>query len=449
MSLVNQLLDFRKIEVGGEVLTLNNGDINAFLLSIYEDFRLVAAERNINFAYQTDLASCYMYFDTNKVRKMINNLLSNAFKFTQSGGEISMALHEETRNGRRYAVISVKDTGKGIPVEEISRIFECFHQSHVQSNNMGSGIGLYLVKEYANLHQGDVYVQSEIDKGSIFSVYIPADLQASVNEILDIGDDKKDTAVGDGVEQEKKILIVEDNTEFRTYLKNELSHYYTVFEARDGLEGEREVLDKEPDIIITDLMMPGIDGVELCHRVKNNIAVSHIPVILLTANSNIENEKKGYKEGADAYMLKPFHLEILLLRIQNLIEQKLQRQRKFKKEIEVNPAKLTISAIDEILLKKVLEMVEKNLSNTEYSIEDLSSDMCMSRASLYRKINTLTGLSPTEFVKNIRLKKATELLKEGKYSVVEIADRVGFNTPSYFTKSFKRMFGVSPTQYDK
>lgn len=448
LSLVNQLLDFRKIETKHEILFLTKGDINAFISSIYEDFQLAAEEKCLDFSFHTDLTSFYMYFDASKLQKMINNLLSNALKFTEEGGNVSLLLREEMKGDKKYVAISVKDNGKGISTEELPEIFNYFHQLHTQESYTGSGIGLHLVKEYAVLHHGDVTVQSEKGNGSIFTVYIPTDLEPEVSEVVTVNSIDDNKCVTDQpADSAKKILIVEDNTEFRTYLKNELLQYYTVYEASDGLEGEKEALDKEPDIIITDLMMPGIDGIELCHRIKNNINVSHIPVILLTANGNIENEKRGYKEGADAYIIKPFHWEILLFRIQHLIDQKRQRLQQFEEEIKVSPSLITISSLDEQFIEKALEIIENHISNPEYTIEDFSKDMYMSRANLYRKIHSITGTSPTDFIKNIRLKKAAELLKEGKWTVVEVADRVGFNTPSYFTKSFKKMFGVLPTQY--
>ncbi len=453
LSLVNQLLDFRKVEMGGETLSLTKGNINEFVSSVYENFQQVSEEKNIDFSYHTEVPSLYMFFDANKLRKVINNLLSNAFKFTGEGGSISISIREESKEGVRYIVISVKDTGKGIPADALSTIFERFYQvsGNGQEHTVGSGIGLHLVKEYVHMHSGNVTVQSEPGKGSVFSIHIPADLNPIENLPISETEEAQEElpTLQPKADLSKKLLIVEDNTEFRTYLKSELSLFYTVYEAADGLEGEREASEKEPDIIITDLMMPGIDGIELCHRIKNNIHTSHIPVILLTANNNIENEKRGYKEGADAFISKPFHWEILLSRVENLIAQKVQRQQTFEKETEINPKELTISSLDEKLIQKTLELIETNLNNSEYSIEDLSSDMCMSRSNLYRKIHSITGLTPTDFIKNIRLKKAAELLKDGELSVVEVAYTVGFNTPSYFTKSFKKMFGVLPTQYNQ
>ena len=448
LSLVNQLLDFRKMEMGGEKLSLVKGDINLFLNSIYENFRLIAEEKELQLSYYSEFSSLYLFYDHDKIRKITNNLLSNAIKFTEAGGSIELFLYEERIESRDYIVIEAKDTGKGISEKELSHIFERFHQANPQEKSMGSGIGLHLVKEYAMIHQGNVFVRSEVGKGAVFSVRIPADLKPNDQQTDGISyTDNCVLPVQQPNNSQKKVLIVEDNNEFRTYMKNELNLHYAIYEARNGKEGEKRALEISPDIIITDLMMPEMDGIELCHKIKNNIEVSHIPVILLTANDNIENEKRGYKEGADAYISKPFHWDILLSRIQNLINQKLLRQQTFEEEIEVNPGTITISLVDEQLLRKALTLIEKNMSNSEYSIEEFSRDMAMSRVSLYRKIHSITGKTPTDFVKSIRLKRAAELLKQGQLNVAEVSYSVGFSTPGYFTQSFKKEFGVLPTQY--
>lgn len=449
LSLVNQLLDFRKIEMGGEVLSLVKGDIDRFLFSIYENFQLMTDEKGLHFIYESELSSFYCFYDHDKLRKMVNNLLINAIKFTKENGSILLTVREEKKENRSFVVISVEDTGEGISEDQLPRIFERFHQVDVKGSSAGSGIGLHLVKEYAAMHQGSVSVRSELNKGSVFTIYIPTDLvpehSLPSGEVTEDMPDDNPSRLSD--DQTKKVLIVEDNAEFRLYMKNELEHYYIVYEASNGKEGEQKAIELAPDIIITDLMMPEMDGIELCRQVKNNIEISHIPIILLTANDNIENEKRGYKEGADAYIGKPFHWDILLSRIQNLMEQKMQRQQAFEKNIEISPRNITISSLDERLIEKALGLIEKNLSNSEYSIEDLSMDMGMSRVSLYRKISSITGNSPTEFVKNIRLRRAAELLREGNYTVSEVAYKVGFSTPGYFTQSFKKTFGVLPTHF--
>lgn len=445
LTLVNQLLDFRKMEMGGENLSLSKGDINVFLTSIYENFQLTVAEKKLQFEYCSDVQSLYIFFDHDKLKKMVNNLLSNAIKFTPETGKIQLSLSEQHEIDRKYVVIRVSDTGKGIPIGELTHIFERFHQVSKEEGDTGSGIGLHLVKEYASMHQGKITVHSEVNKGSVFSIFLPTNLAPENKQTNEINE--AEALPLQACNSEKTVLVVEDNNEFRSYMKEELSYHYTVYEATNGVEGEKIAMEKNPDIIITDLIMPEMDGMELCRRIKNNIDISHIPVILLTGNDNIENERRGYKEGADAYIRKPFHWDILLFRIQNLIEQRRQRQQSFEKEVKINPQSVTISSADEKLLKNIIALIEKNMCNSEYSIEDLSSDMHMSRSSLYRKIHSITGLTPTDFVRNIRLKKAAEYLKQGELTIAEVAYKAGFSTPGYFTQAFKKFFGVLPTQY--
>ncbi|SHE89287.1 hybrid sensor histidine kinase/response regulator transcription factor [Dysgonomonas macrotermitis] len=445
LILVNQLLDFRKVEMGGETLSLTKGDINAFLVSVYENFLLTISEKKLHFEYHSDINSLFIFFDHDKLRKIVNNLLSNAIKFTPESGEISLRLSEKQEGNKKYVIISVADTGIGIPADEQYQIFERFHQVGAEQSNTGSGIGLHIAKEYTVMHQGRISVQSEVGKGSVFTVCMPADLMSENKLIHEI--DEAEITSEDLDKSGNVILVVDDNEEFRSYMSEELSHYYTVYEAANGIEGEKTAIEQNPDIIITDLMMPEMDGMELCRRVKNNINISHIPVMLLTANDNLENERMGYKEGADAYIGKPFHWDILLFRIRNLLEQRRERQESFGRSIKINTDQITISSADDKLLQQALILIEENISNSEYSIEDLSNDMAMSRTTFYRKINSITGLTPTDFVRNIRLKKAAELLKRQELTIAEVAYNVGFSTPAYFTQAFKKEFGMLPSQF--
>lgn len=438
LELINQLIDFKRIEIEKEKLILDETDMNVFLYSIFENFQWVAKEKKITFNYHTDVSGLTMSFDFDKMKKIANNLISNALKFTDEGGCVTISLQQIVDNERYYAMISIKDTGAGISEDELPFIFNRYHQSDKSSSNHGIGVGLHLVNEYVMLHQGTVTVRSVLGEGSVFTVRIPIYSEGKKRS-------EKNSLQADS--SRKKVLIVEDNLEFRSYLRNELSQYYTIYEAINGKEGEKEALAKDPDIIVTDLMMPEMDGLELCRQIKNNIQISHIPVLLLTANNSIENEKRGYKEGADAYLNKPFDWEILLSRIKYLLEQKKDRQQEFFKAVVLSPENITISSPDEKLMKRALEVFEKNMDNSEYSIEEFSRDMGMSRNNLYRKIKAITGESPTDFLNSVRLKQAAVLLKEGHMNVNEIAYAVGFSTHSYFTQSFKKMFGVPPNKY--
>ena len=467
LTLVNQLLDFRKLDSGGEQLTLSKGTMRDYLASVVARFELAAAEKAITLRYESVDDPFTVVADFDKVGKMVFNLLSNALKFTPSGGTVTVGVSMEQSSEGCYIHIEVADTGRGIPASERETIFERFHQVTGDDATIGTGIGLHLVKTYAILLGGRITVDSEEGKGSTFHLYLPVgpeDQWTGKDVTVDHTVEKRDNEVPvenvTVVDEETKvftddvdnnadkqcIMLVEDNESFRHYLKTELSAYYRVLEAVDGLAGERMALQQRPDLIISDLMMPGIDGIELCHRLKTNLRVSHIPFILLTANTSSEQERRGYMEGADAYIAKPFDWDVLLYRVRHLLNQQKTRIQAFKQTLDVPPVQLAITALDETFLNKVVALVEKNMTNTQYTIEALSSDMAMSRVSLYRKVVSVTGMTPVEFVRLLRLKEGARLLAEGKYTVSEVADMVGFNSPGYFTKAFKKAFGKLPTK---
>ena len=451
LKLVNQLLDFRKIEVKGEELFCSKGDMNLFLLSLYEDFLYSAQEKQIDFNYTCDAAHCIINADFDKVHKIVNNLLSNALKFTPENGKIELSLRYEKVENGNFAVIRVKDNGKGISEKDIPFIFERYKQIRTGKIITGTGIGLHIVKEYTSMHKGTIKVESEEGNGTLFDIFLPVDSVSAEEEKLnkrhnDIITKAKDVdAVYD--DKKKKLLLVEDNHEFREYLKTELSLSYLILEAENGDEGFRLALEKEPDLIISDLMMPVIDGFGLCNMIKNNIRTSHIPFILLTASFDVDNMKRGYKEGADSYLTKPFNNDILLSRIENLLQRRLYRQKCFQNNLEIEPANITISSLDEKLIEKAIKIIENNISDPDFSVEILSSEMAMSRMNLYRKINSITGTSPSEFIRSIRLKKAAHLLSQGNLNSTEVAYSVGFNSPAYFARQFKELFGISPKEY--
>ena len=364
-------------------------------------------------------------------------------------------MNESLIGGRRMLSISVSDTGVGMSEEDVKHVFERFYQaSNNADGTVGSGIGLHLVKEYVRMHQGEIEVESRQNEGTIFRLLIPMDLKPegeSVHEtetnhetIGEIPD--KHTQIQERVKQ--KILVVEDNNDMHAFLAEQLEEQYIVFTAADGEEGYKLAQDYNPDLVVSDIMMPRVDGIELCRMIKTNVQTSHIPVILLSARTADNIKISGYEVGADSYISKPFNFELLLVRIKKLIERQEDRRKEFKKNISVDPSAITITSLDEQLVKKALELIEKNMDNTSYSVESLSSDMGMSRMNLYRKIQSITGQTPTEFIRSIRLKRAAQLLlADNKLSMVEVADMVGFSSPSYFTKCFKEQFGVLPTQY--
>lgn len=437
-TLVNQLLDFRKMEMKMEKLHLTAGDLEEFVSALYANFQPFAKEKQLDFRLELSAAHWYMNFDHEKLHRILNNLLSNAFKFTPEGGRVVLSLSAEEVEGHSFANITVSDTGIGISDEALKHIFERFYQvQHPDDSKVGSGIGLHLVKEYVELHEGTIRVESQPGKGTSFIVRIPMDLKMP----------EETTLASDTSDDRKKLLIVEDNQDFRHFLKEQLSETYQVIDAPDGEEGERLAVEQNPDLIISDIMMPKVDGLELCRRIKHNVQTSHIPVILLTARSGDEAKISGYAVGADSYISKPFSFDVLLVRIKQLIEQQEGRKKEFRKTLRVNPSRITITSIDEQLIQKALKLIEEHIDNSEYNVEQLSTDMGMSRMNLYRKLQAITGQTPTEFIRTIRLKRAAQLLQDGKLNVSEVADRVGFSSSSYFTKCFKEQFGVLPTQY--
>ena len=446
LQLVNQLLDFRKLEMGGEKLVLMNGEINEFVRSVCEAFMPVADNKQITFSFQPLEQSFYIYFDRNKLHRVIYNLLSNAFKFTPTDGRVDVSMQIVNREETRYLCICVKDSGEGIESNALARIFDRYYQ--VDTNRQataGSGIGLHLVKEYITLHHGLVEVDSRINEGAEFRVFVPVNLNEGEKE--DRLSTESVQTVTDNTNHRKTILLVEDNAEFLHFLYRQFSSDYHIYTASNGVEAEVIANEKDIDIIISDVMMPEMDGFELCNRIKQNIKTSHIFVILLTACAGDENKLEGYESGADCYLTKPFNMEILHNRIRHFIELQQKRKQLFLTGIEVNTENITSSRIDEEFLKKAIALVEKNLDNCDYSVELFSDDMCMSRMNLYRKLQSITGQKPTEFIRSIRLKAAARLLTTTDSSVLEISERVGFSTPSYFSKCFKEVFGVLPTQY--
>ena len=460
LQLVNQLLDFRKMEMNGEHLNLTSGNLNEFIQYTTMKFMPLAEQKNIRLAFEDKTEGLFMYFDKDKVGKILTNLLSNAFKFTKAGGSVCVSLEKCILDSRRCAHIIVEDTGCGIPKEDQAHVFERFYRTEQDSSSqqIGSGIGLNMVYEYIQLHEGKVSLESEEGKGSRFIVDIPADLKREVqqeaseeNRIASpVMADVVDGAVGVQTFRkiEKTVLVVEDNEDFSHFLSQELGRIYNkVLTAKDGIEGAMMAEAENPDIIVSDVMMPRMSGTDMCRRIKENIETSHIPIILLTAGSTDEGRAAGYKAGADAYIAKPFDMEVLLARISNLLEKQEKRQRDFSHSISLDPKTVTDSSPDEDFLKEVIACIEKNIDNSEYTIDSLSTDVVMSRMSLYRKMKSLTGQTPADFIRTVRLKTAAKLLKEEKCTVSEACYRTGFASPQNFAKHFKEMFGVLPSQY--
>ena len=464
LHLVNQLMDYRRAELGVFELKAKKGNAHQLIQDNFLFYDKLARHKKITYTLHSELEDKEVLFDANYLELIVNNLLSNAFKYTESGQSITVTLKEE--NG--WLLLQVSDTGIGIPINKQGKIFERFYQ--IESEHVGS-IGLSLVQRLIELHHGRIELDSEENKGSTFSVYLPQDLSvykpselASNNEqneeeqvystnskaMYFIDTEKvENESVESGDKKRGTILIVEDNNEIRRYLSNGLADLFNTLEAGNGEEALEKLKDNEVDVIVTDVMMPVMDGIKLCKNVKQNIRTCHIPVIILSAKTDIKDQMEGLQMGADDYIPKPFSLAILTTKIQNMMRTRRRMLDKYAKSLEVEPEKITFNAMDEALLKRAMAIVEKNMDNIEFSTDEFAREMNMSRSNLHLKLKAITGESTIDFIRKIRFNEAAKLLKDGRYTVAEVSTMVGFNTPSYFATSFKKYFGCLPTEYIK
>lgn len=455
LNLVNQLLDFRKMEVHELKLHATEGDIIKFIKETVCSFNDIAEKRQIRFSYTAALESLFTTFDHEKLERVIFNLLSNAFKFTLENGAISVDVGAIKNADETLLEIKIKDTGIGIPSNWHEKIFERFFQHDVPGTvvNQGSGIGLAITKEFVNLFDGAISVESEEGKGSCFTVLLPvkvimpavieqpAEVKLSETEgMLPAGD----TAPG---KKEYTVLLVEDNEDFLFYLKDNLREYYKITEAVNGREGWQKTLSVHPDIVVSDINMPLMNGIELCRKIKHDQRTKHIPVVLLTALTDEEQQLRSIETGAADYMTKPFNFELLVSRIKNLLHQHQSLKQTFTKQVAVKTTEIQIASPDEKFVQDALTIVEKNIANAEFTVEELSRALLLSRAAVYKRLFVLTGKTPTEFIRSVRLQRAAQLLEKTKMSVAEVAYETGFNNPKYFSKYFKAAFGKVPSSY--
>lgn len=459
LTMVNQLLDFRKSDVKGHQLNLSQGgDIIQFIRNISASFVEYSEKNNVHLTFFSSVPELTMAFDEDKISKIIMNLLSNAFKFTAGGGRVDVAIDLLPReeNTQEMLEIKVSDTGIGIDDKDKELIFERFYQVQQRDHHKlgGSGVGLHLVKEFVQLHGGKVTVCDNVVQGSVFIVTLPVNAvtqPATTTPLPETPDaeEQEDILPAELHNGHPVILIIDDSNDFRLFMKESLKTEFTVKEAVNGTEAWEIIPNLQPDIIISDVMMPGMDGIELCKLIKTDIRTSHIPLILLTARSAEEQKREGLMTGADDYITKPFNFDILLLRIRKLLQLRKSRQEVFRGQIEVSPSEITITSLDEKLIQKAIKYVEDNMSRSELSVEELSRELGMSRVHLYKKLLSITGKTPIEFIRTIRLKRAAQLLKQSQLNVSEIAYQVGFNNPKYFSKYFKEEFGVLPSAYSE
>lgn len=450
LNLVNQLLDFRKNEMAGLHLTLSEGDIVAYVRSICTSFLMLSEKRHVHLTFFSAMESLNMSFDEDKTGKVVMNLLSNAFKFTPEGGRVDVALEMSKETPGRL-LIKVSDTGVGIRDEDKERVFERFYQVEQEEpghQSTGSGIGLSLVRDFVALHEGTVHVVDNVGSGSVFQIELPVKHVPGMEEEPLSDDLPHDMEEGREGEKEKPLaLIVDDNEDLVAFMKDSLSLYFRIQSASNGREAWQKVPELMPDIIVSDVMMPEMDGNELCRWVKTDKRTSDIPMILLTARQAVEDKLEGLTIGADDYVTKPFNVEILILRMRKLID--LSKRRKTKSLIDPEPSEIAITSLDEKLVENAIKYVEANIDRCDLSVEELSRGLGMSRVHLYKKLLQITGKTPIEFIRVIRLKRAAQMLRESQQNVSEIAYQLGFNNPKYFSKYFKDEFGVLPSVYQE
>lgn len=441
LNLVNQLMDFRKMEMQELKTEPVAGDLMTFIQETADSFTDLAERKGIVFTYHTNCTTLAALFDHDKMERILFNLLSNAFKFTPEGGTVTV-----TANVAGPALeVQIKDTGIGIPEERLEKIFDRYFQLDNPGRfvNQGSGIGLAITREFVRLCNGSIAVESRIDEGTSFTLRFPIMLQTA--EVLLPQPAMPSTATEKKKHRKKqRILLVEDDPDFRFYLKDNLKEWYDILEAADGLDGWQKILSALPDLVVSDVNMPLMDGVDLCKKIGGDARTRHIPVILLTAMDTEETQLKGLESGAADYMVKPFNFEIMLSRVRNILARQVPVQLVIPQPGMQDTRTMTA---DDKFMQRVMEIVEKHLSDASFSVETLSRQLCMNRVSVYRRIFSLTGHSPIEFIRTVRLQRAAQLLTQTEMNITEVAYEVGFNNPKYFTRYFKIAYNMLPSAY--
>lgn len=447
LSLVNQILDYRKLDRGAEELNCTKDNLTAFVTESSSVFRYYAESHNILFDVRVPDGPVMVEMDFIKIRKVLMNLLSNAFKYTPSGGTV--ALECDVTDDNRL-ILTVSDTGTGIPDPDKKHIFTRFYQSSQSPDKTGSGIGLHIVHEYVRLHNGKIEVFDNKPRGTVFRCEIPIVQPEGLKE-ESAAVSRANEHAGTSDETRPTILIVDDNPDFLEFLHGALEEDFNVVEAHNGQEALLRLNDSGVNVNLTvsDVMMPEMNGIELCKAIKTNINLSHIPVILLTARTTDAQKMEGLEYGADDYITKPFDINILKLRIQKFLEWSRKSHRLFKNSLKIEPSEITITSIDERLIRKAVSLVEEHMEDPSYSVTSLSADLGLTRGHLYKKLKFITGKSPLDFMHTVRVKRGRQLLDKSGMQIAEIAYAVGYNSPKLFSKYFKDEFGVTPSEYLK
>jgi len=469
LNLINQLLDYRKAETGKLELHAEEDDIVTFAEEIYIVFNEQAIKKNINLVFHASEPSIKAWFDKEKMEMILNNLLSNSFKYIGNGDHIDISIYKEEKtsgnDNLQFVTIQVKDNGIGMSEKQLRYAFDWFYQGN-SSTPMSSGIGLALTKKLIELHKGKIFLESTEGKGTSFILSIPLE-KGHLAESEMINAEKSNTFVlknrpdifvdseqASNIQEKnkqvgtKKILIVEDDVEIRSFLKSYLSTNFLILEANDGKEGLSIAFLGHPDIVISDIMMPGMNGIDFCKELKTNLRTSHIPVILLTAKTSFAHNKAGLEIGADAYITKPFSPELLSLTIKNMLLSR-ENLKRFYRNLFTNEdlKKETLVSPDEKFLYEIHELLKANLDKPEYNAKMISDDMHMSRSLFYKKVKILTGLAPVEYIRSLRMQEAAKLLKTNRYKIFEIVYMVGLSDIKYFRECFFKEFGCQPSKY--
>lgn len=461
LNLVDQLLDLKNMQQQEVSLDLDRKDIISYIKDTCDQFSDLSIRKGIQFKTESSLSQLSMDFDTNKLERILFNLLSNAFKFTPKGGEVTLEISQQTDSEeKRWLVIAIADTGIGIPEDKHEKIFDRFFQNDTDQSvlNQGSGIGLSIVREFVQLHQGTIAVRSSPGSGSTFIVKLPVGAEyqplytpeqrnpelVKINTDISASLSKQEKT---DIEDPSNVLIIEDNDEFRHYLKESLMPFYNVIEAVNGKEGWQKTLSHHPDLIVSDIAMPEMDGITLSQKIKSDKRTHHIPIILLTASTGEQQQLEGLNSGANDYLTKPFNFDILNAKINNLILLNRLLKGVYSRHIKVSGQVPTIESSQEKLLKDILSYIEDNLHTAQLSVENLSKHVGMSRGTLYSKVLEMSGQTPIEFIRSIKLEKAAVLLENSDLSISQISYMTGFTAPNYFAKSFKAKFNMLPTEY--
>lgn len=473
MNLLNQLLDIRRIDKGQMIIRCVETDMQAFINELLDVFSEQAKQKDIRLEAEFAERLPKVWIDPNNFDKVLVNLLTNALKYTPSGGTVEVCVkvgHDVHESGalQDYMEISISDTGKGLSEKELKKIFERFYQGGANQTTtpLGFGIGLNLCQSLVKLHHGVIFAENRKEvKGSRFVVRLPLGCKHLRKEELASSEETVPYAVREEVKPEYDwhvetekgeksrtnyhVLVIDDDDDLRKFLVDSLSVYYRVDTAINGMDGLKKAITKQPDIVISDVMMPAMDGIQMLKELKKNINTNHIPVILLTSKTEFANRIEGLEQGADAYLGKPFSVEELHTLIGNLIANRIRLKGKYSGSStqEGKRAPIVLQSSDEMLMDRIMKVINKNLNNPMLSVEMLTQEVGMSRTHLYRRIKGMTGLTPSDFIRNIRLIQAAELLKKKDITVTQVAYTVGFSSQTHFSSAFKKMYGISPTEY--